>query len=128
MQKILILVAGGAFGTFARYVVSGVPYKFSYPVFPWGTFLVNTIGAFLIGLFWGIFEIKNITPEVRAFIFIGFLGGFTTFSTYALETMNFFKTGDIKMAILNILANNIRALVLVLAGFWLSREFINFLK
>ena len=121
MLKLLLLLSGGALGTFARYVVSGLPYKYFNSVFPWGTLLVNVLGAFIIGIVWGIFEIKEISPNTRTFIFIGVLGGFTTFSTYALETLNLFKEGDVKMAVFNILANNILAIALVFAGFFISK-------
>jgi len=121
MMKILLLLGGGALGTLFRYIISGLPYKYSDTVFPWGTLLVNAGGAFVIGLIWGIFEERGISPHLRTFIFIGFLGGFTTFSTFALETMNLFKEGAIKLAFINILANNLLSIVLVFGGFFLAK-------
>jgi len=121
MMKILLLLGGGALGTLFRYFISGLPYKYTDSVFPWGTLLVNVGGAFLIGLIWGIFEERGISPHLRTLIFIGFLGGFTTFSTFALETMNLFKEGAIKLAFVNILANNILCIVLVFGGFFIAK-------
>ena len=121
MMKLILLIGGGALGTFLRYVISGLPHRYTDHVFPWGTLLVNVSGAFLIGLIWGIFEERGISPHTRTFIFIGVLGGFTTFSTFALESMNLFKEGAVKMAFVNILANNVLSLVLVFGGFFLAK-------
>ena len=124
MIKLLLLLGGGALGTFFRYLISGLPYKYSDTVFPWGTLLVNVSGAFLIGLIWGAVEERGISPQIRTFIFVGFLGGFTTFSTFALESMNLFKEGAIKLAFVNILANNLLSIVLVFGGFFLAKSIL----
>jgi CrcB protein len=128
MYKILYLVAGGAIGTAARYFVSGIAQKYMGSGFPWGTLMVNITGAFVIGLIWGLFETVEIRSEFRIFVFIGILGGFTTFSSYALETMNLYKQGEIKMAVFNILANNILAIILVFVGFMAARGILGIMK
>ncbi len=128
MYKILYLIAGGAIGTGARYFVSGIAQKYMGSGFPWGTLIVNVSGAFVIGLIWGLFETVEIRSGFRIFVFIGILGGFTTFSSYALETMNLYKQGEIKMAVFNILVNNILAIVLVFVGFMAARGIIGILK
>lgn len=124
-MKLLVLMGGGALGTLFRYLISGLPHKYSETIFPWGTLLVNISGAFLIGLIWGVFEERGISPHIRTFIFIGVLGGFTTFSTFALETMNLFKEGAVKLAFVNILANNLFSIVLVFGGFFLAKGLLN---
>ena len=124
MMKLLLLLGGGALGTFFRYLISGLPHRYTDTVFPWGTLLVNVSGAFLIGLIWGVFEERGISPNIRTFIFIGVLGGFTTFSTFALETMNLFKEGAVKLAFANILANNLLSIVLVFGGFFLAKSIL----
>lgn len=124
-MKIVLLMTGGALGTFFRYLISGLPHKYTDIVFPWGTLLVNVSGAFIIGLIWGIFEERGISPHIRTFIFIGFLGGFTTFSTFALETLNLFKEGAIKLAFVNILANNLLCIIMVFGGFFLAKGLLN---
>lgn len=128
MNKIIYLVAGGAIGTVARYFVSGYAHKYMGSGFPWGTLAVNISGAFIIGLIWGLFESVEIRSEIRIFIFIGILGGFTTFSSYALESMNLYKQGEIKMAIFNILANNFLSIALVFLGFILARGLLGIIK
>ena len=73
-------------------------------------------------------ETANISSHMRTFIFIGILGGFTTFSTYSLETLNLFREGEVKMAIVNILANNILGILMVFAGFFAARSLINLIR
>jgi CrcB protein len=97
-------------------------------VFPWGTLLVNMMGSFIIGLLWGVFETGNLSTNVRNFIFIGVLGGFTTFSTFALESLNLFRDGEMKLALSNLLVSNILGVALVFVGFLLSKYIINFMK
>ncbi len=124
MLKLLVLLAGGALGTLLRYVVSGLTYRLLVGAFPWGTLMVNLVGSFLAGCIWGLFEMKDISPQARAFVFLGLLGGFTTFSTYTLETLNLFREGETKLALLNVAASNILGLALVIAGFVLSKMIV----
>ena len=128
MIKYLLLATGGAIGTILRYSMSGLACRMVNSVFPWGTIVVNLTGSFAIGLLWGFFEIQNISSNMRNFIFIGILGGFTTFSTYALESLNLFRDGEIKLAMTNMLISNICGLILVFAGFMLSKFIINLIK
>ena len=124
-MKVLLLLAGGALGTLARYSVSGLSHKIYDGIFPLGTLVVNLVGSLLIGLLWGLLDTGNLSTHTRAFIFIGIFGGFTTFSTYTLESLNLFKEGDIKLAVINILANNILGLLLVFIGFISARGLLN---
>ena len=128
MIKILLLLSGGAAGTLARYAVSGWGHKLYLGDFPIGTLLVNLIGSFIIGLAWGVWEMSNISSNMRTFIFIGILGGFTTFSSYTLETLNLFRDGEVKLGLTNILLNNILGLVLVFAGFIIATKIINLVR
>ncbi len=128
MLKIIYLLAGGALGSLSRYLVSGFVHTVAKGIFPWGTLLVNASGSFVIGLAWGLFELRDISPQARMFIFVGFLGGYTTFSTYALETLNLVREGDMGMAALNILLNNLLALVFVFAGYFLSKGLLTTLS
>lgn len=117
MIKIFLVAGGGAIGSLFRYSVSGLAHKYYGSVFPYGTLVVNLGGSFLIGLLWGLFEFFNLSSNLRTFLFIGILGGFTTFSSYSLETLNLFREGDLKLGIANIAANNILGLLLVFLGF-----------
>jgi len=128
MLKYILLAAGGAIGTVLRYSMSGLTYRIVNGGFPWGTLFVNLTGSFIIGFLWGIFEMQNISSNMRNFIFIGILGGFTTFSTYALESLNLFRDGELKLAMSNLFISNICGLILVFAGFMLSKHIINLIK
>ncbi len=128
MLKLIALLVGGALGTLFRYTVSGLTYRLFVGVFPWGTLIVNLTGSFLIGVLWGLFEMKSLSPQARAFVFMGFLGGFTTFSTYTLETLNLLREGEIKLAVLNVAASNMLGLALVIAGFAASKLILSALR
>ena len=127
-MKMLLLVAGGAIGTLARYGLSGLTHKYFEGIFPIGTLIVNLTGSLLIGLIWGLSETGNFTSGMKAFVFIGILGGFTTFSAYTLETLNLFRDGATKMALLNILLNNILGLLFVFFGFIAGKGIFNLLR
>ena len=125
MIKILYVMLGGALGSLARYSVSGWVFRFYQGTFPLGTMAVNLAGSFLIGFLWGFWEARNLSPNIRSFIFIGILGGFTTFSSFSLESMNLLRGGEIKYALINIFGTNLLGLVLVFAGFMLSKAVMN---
>lgn len=113
-------MAGGGIGTVARYVVSDYTHKYYLGSFPMGTLAVNMLGSFVIGLLWGMLDMQNVSHGVKAFLFIGILGGFTTFSSYAIESFNMLKDGDTKLALLNILANNVLSIGLAVVGLMIS--------
>ena len=116
MIKYLLLATGGAIGTILRYSMSGLTYRMVNSVFPWGTIVVNLTGSFAIGLLWGFFEIQNISSNMRNFIFIGILGGFTTFSTFSVETLSLALDRQYLKAAVNIAASVSTCLVGVWGG------------
>ncbi|MDD5020198.1 MAG: fluoride efflux transporter CrcB [Candidatus Omnitrophica bacterium] len=128
MVKLILIALGGALGAVARYIVSGLDYKYSYGIFPISTFVVNLTGSLLIGLLWGLSEVVAVSSNTRMFIFIGVLGGFTTFSTYALENFNLWRDGEHAIALVNIFLSNILGIAMVFAGYWAARMIINFAK
>ncbi|MCD4679914.1 MAG: fluoride efflux transporter CrcB [Bacteroidales bacterium] len=128
MTKIILLLVGGAIGTLARYALSGLTRYHLDGTFPYGTLAVNLTGSLVIGLIWGLWETTSISINIRTFMFIGILGGFTTFSTYALETINLFRSGEEKMAVINILANNILGLLLVFLGFIAAKGLLSIIR
>ncbi|KQC12137.1 MAG: hypothetical protein APR63_11690 [Desulfuromonas sp. SDB] len=128
MNKILLLLTGGAIGTIARYGLSGLTHRCFKGTYPLGTLVVNLFGSLVIGLLWGIWENGYIHTNLRTFIFIGLLGGFTTFSTYMLESLNLFRDGETKMALINIFAHNILGLSFVFIGFIMAKELLNFIR
>jgi len=123
MVKILLVGTGGFIGSVFRYVVGGLVHKLlSEPWFPYGTLTVNVAGCFLIGFLSGLSEVRQIfNPETRLLIFIGFLGGFTTFSTFGSETFSFVREGQLLASFSNIVFHLILGIGAVLLGNILSR-------
>ena len=119
-MKIILVLTGGAIGTLARYLTSNFAQKFVSNGFPIGTLIVNLTGSFIIGLLWGLFENQSST-QLRTFLFVGVLGGFTTFSAYSIETLNLFRDGQIRLAVFNILLNNVLGIFLALGGFTFAK-------
>ena len=123
MLKLLVIGTGGFIGALLRYGIGGLVHQALKDTgFPFGTLVVNLTGCLLIGLGAGLMETRQaFSPELRAFIFIGLLGSFTTFSTFGLETMNLAKNGQWLMTAANVGASVIIGLAAVLADIVLSR-------
>ncbi|MDD2952096.1 MAG: fluoride efflux transporter CrcB [Parabacteroides sp.] len=128
MIKVFLLIIGGAIGSALRYGVSTWVQRTMLYSFPFGILSVNLIGSFLIGFCWSIAEAYNFSIHTRAFLFTGLFGGFTTFSSFALDTMVLMRTGEYKMALLNVLASNILGLVAVFLGIILGKNIITIIK
>ncbi|MGK7394450.1 MAG: fluoride efflux transporter CrcB [Candidatus Cyclobacteriaceae bacterium M3_2C_046] len=129
MEKFIWVALGGALGSAGRYWISGLAFKLLGTQFPYGTLAVNLLGSFIIGLLWVfVEELAPFSPGLRMLVFIGFLGGFTTFSSYALETLNLIREHEYIKALNNVIANNILGLLMVIAGFFLARWLIIILR
>lgn len=117
MINYLLVSLGAAAGGALRYFISNSAYKMFNPIFPYGTLIVNIIGSFLVGIIIFVLdERKIISPEVRLLLTVGFCGGFTTFSTFSLETINLMKNAQFFFAFLNVMLN----LFLCLGGVFLA--------
>ncbi|MFA5362377.1 MAG: fluoride efflux transporter CrcB [Candidatus Omnitrophota bacterium] len=125
MLRLFIIALGGAIGTLLRYIAGGLDYRFSNGIFPISTLVVNVTGSFGIGFLWGIVDRFAVPPNLRLFVFIGILGGYTTFSTFSLESFNLLRDGEYKIALLNILLSNVLSVGSVFLGFFASRMLIN---
>jgi CrcB protein len=119
--RILLIAIGGAIGSVSRYGLAGLVYRLFGSVFPWGTLAVNLIGSLVIGFLWAAFERSAIGPNIRMFVFIGILGGFTTFSSYTLETFNLLREGETRFAITNMAVSNLVGVAAVFIGFMVFR-------
>lgn len=105
MNQLIGIALGGAFGSVLRFLVSSGVYQWLGRGFPYGTLAVNLIGSFLIGFLTEVLILQRITfgAEYRAAILVGVLGGFTTFSTFSLETLLLIEQGNLPKAGLNVL-------------------------
>lgn len=123
MIKLLLVGFGGFIGSVFRYIVSGFVQRLSNQInFPFGTLSVNLIGCFVIGFLAGLAENRQLFGEnYRAFIFIGILGGFTTFSTFGYEVFSFLRDGQFLSTFINIFLHLFFSILLVWFGFSLSK-------
>ncbi|MGE5139673.1 MAG: fluoride efflux transporter CrcB [Rudaea sp.] len=119
MYQAFLIGIGGAIGSIGRYLVSGLVQQLTDSAdFPYGTVAVNLIGCFVIGLLSQLAETRGLfTPESRSLVFVGFLGGFTTFSTFSNESLNLFRDGEGLTALANVGAQ----VVFGLGAVWLGR-------
>ncbi len=119
--NILLVVLAGGIGSAARYLFSIWAAKWLGTGFAWGTLGVNLIGCLLIGFVYSLAEKSVISPSVRLCVMTGFVGGLTTFSTFALESANYFRNGELLLGLANLAANDLGGLLLVVIGIWLGR-------
>jgi len=123
----LILATGGAIGTLLRFALVNTSIEyFRQPIFPWGTLMVNLLGSLVIGLLAGLNDSDLMNPGMRTFLFIGLLGGFTTFSSFSLETFQLIRHSQVMYAIAYILSSTLLGLVLAALGYFMSKWTISF--
>jgi fluoride exporter len=122
MGRLVAVLLGGALGSAGRYLIAlGLSERFG-TAFPWGTLIVNIGGSFLIGLLATMAdEVGSIGPWARAFLVVGVLGGFTTFSSFSLETLRLAEDNQLGHALLNVLANVSLALTAAVLGVAVGR-------
>jgi CrcB protein len=122
LKNFLAISVAAIVGANLRYILSRFAAKELGPVFPYGTLFINILGSFIVGFFviWTT-ERVLIDPRWRLLVVIGFCGSFTTFSSYAFETMGYFEQGQWWLMITNVLTNNLLCLGGALAGMALAR-------
>jgi fluoride exporter len=122
VNELLVISVGAIVGANARYLVSQLAARLLGPVFPYGTLFINLAGSLIVGFFltWTS-ERVFIDPRWRLLVIVGFCGSFTTFSSYAYESMAYFEQGQWLLMWTNILTNNLLCLLAVLAGMALAR-------
>ena len=123
ISDFLIISAGAILGANARWVISRYAARILGPVFPYGTLFINVSGSFVVGFFmiWAS-ERVLLDPRWRLLVVVGFCGAFTTFSSFAFETMAYFEQGQWLMMLGNFLSNNLLCLGAVLAGMAAARS------
>ncbi len=123
MMHLVAVAFGGGLGALARYWVSGVLNNAEHPL-PTGTLTVNVLGSFLMGVcFVLILERARLSPELRPLLMVGFMGAFTTFSTFSLETVAMIGEGHVMSAMIYILLSVSLCIAALGAGLWLTRLF-----
>jgi len=122
MVNMLIAGIGGFIGTIMRYTLNNLVYKaLAYPIFPFGTLIINVLGCFFIGYIASLAESRvSLTTETRIFLQIGILGGFTTFSSFGYETFNLIRDGQFFLGAANILVSVFVGLFAVWLGYYLG--------
>lgn len=124
VQKILLLCLAGSLGTLARYGAAGLVQRLAGGSFPLGTFLVNVSGCLLFGLVFGLLEDRiGLAGEARFIVLTGFMGAYTTFSTYMFESVSLIQHGQWLWAGANIFGQIIGGVACTLAGMALGRLF-----
>lgn len=123
MTKFLLVLLGGAIGTGCRFGLSNLVAETIGPhQFPYATFLINITGSFLIGFLAELFDARvAVSPETRAALLVGVLGGYTTFSSFSLETLNLLRDGAWWQALVYPVASVILGLIAVWGGILLAR-------
>ena len=122
MKDFLAISLAAIVGANLRYLLSRFAAREFGAVFPYGTLAINIVGSFIVGFFiiWTT-ERALVDPRWRLLVVVGFCGSFTTFSSYAFETVSYLEQGQWALMLTNILSNNLLCLVAVLAGLALAR-------
>ena len=119
---VLMVALGGAVGSLIRYFVAGTIQPAWWQGFPFGIFVVNITGGLIMGLITGLVALKlNMTPEMRAFLTTGVLGGYTTFSTFSLDSAMLMERGAYAQAGAYIVGSVVLSILALFGGLWLMR-------
>ena len=124
MLKVIIVGFGGFFGSIFRYLIYLLSNNVIGYSFPFGTFLVNILGCFLIGLTYQIFnDMISLSDNLKLFMTIGFLGGFTTFSAFSLDAFLLYQSNSKLAAIIYIFITLVLSLLAMLGGMWVFKVY-----
>ena len=122
MLRVIFIGLAGLAGTLCRYWLSGVLARRYGETFPAGTLAVNVAGCFLIGFLFYMFQERYVVGQTaRSVVLVGFLGGFTTFSSYGLQTFTLLRDGEFAYAAANVFASNLLGLLMVWGGYALAK-------
>jgi fluoride exporter len=122
VERLIWIALAGAAGTLARFGLSEWVKQYLGIAFPWGTFAVNMIGSFLFGVVWALAEERNIlSADTRLILLTGFMGAFTTFSTFIFDTGSFFTASQWLLGFANIAAQLVVGLIALFLGLGVGR-------
>ncbi|NDW09117.1 fluoride efflux transporter CrcB [Dysgonomonas sp. 520] len=119
LKNILLVGLGGGVGSILRFLATELTHKYYFWSFPLATFLINIVGCFCIGMLVNLIQIDN--HNMRYLLVVGFCGGFTTFSTFARETMDLMQTDHIFLALLYVAASCLIGVVAVWLGMLVTK-------
>jgi CrcB protein len=121
MGMVFAVGVGGGLGALARYYIAGAIQSVT-TAFPWGIFVVNVSGGLLMGLIVEASALKlNLSPDLRAFLTVGILGGYTTFSTFSLESALLLQKGEYAQAAAYVIGSVVLSILALFAGLWIVR-------
>ena len=115
MKHLFLIALGGSFGAVCRYSLTALLNYYHLASF-WGTLAVNLIGCFLVGF---LFPLISGNELLKLIFIIGFLGSFTTFSTYSLDNLELIRSGQVKTMLVYLLASNVLGILFAFLGYWL---------
>jgi CrcB protein len=120
MEKVLLIAAGGILGSLSRFAVYDLCRPWWVHGFPLPTLIINAVGCFVAGAFFEYWRDHPWFPSLSLFFAVGFLGSFTTFSTFGLESIQLLRQEAYVLAAMNVGANTILGLLAVAGGLWLA--------
>lgn len=126
MREILLVFCGAGCGGVLRFLLGSFVYSYTGRNFPWGTLVINLSGSFVMGFLFVIITQKftNLAPYLTALILVGLLGGYTTFSSFSIETLRLMQDGKIMYALLNVLTSSIFGIVLAWVGYTIAQKVV----
>ncbi len=123
MSMYFAVACGGALGAMGRHLISGQVMRWAGSGFPWGTLIVNVMGSFILGALVEYMALRwSTTQEMRGFLVVGVLGGFTTFSAFSLDAVLLLERGSLGPAFAYIAGNLVLSICGLIAGLWLFRQ------
>ena len=126
MLEIVLVFIGAGIGGVLRFVLGSLVYEYTGRSFPYGTLVINLTGSFIMGFSYVLIAQRflNLAPQLTAFILVGILGGYTTFSSFSIETLRLFEDGKITYAFLNIILSTTFGLLLAWLGVILGKKLV----
>jgi len=126
MREIILVFFGAGFGGVMRFILGSLVYSVTGRNFPYGTLVINLTGSFIMGFLFVIITHKyaNLAPYLIAFMLVGILGGYTTFSSFSIETLRLFQDEKIAFAFTNILVSTTGGILLAWVGYILAQKLV----